>query len=536
MKFPIKLTPTLLIIILLSVAGSLAIYYSTYWGPWAYSDSTGYIVSARNLLAGRGLGYSAPSGDFIPYTLHPPFYPLALSAMGLIGFDLLAAARWLNIILFGATIFLAGAFTYAQFRSSWLAISLSAALLTIPTLVDVSSGAMSELLFLFTSTLGISILILYVGQRKRYQLILSAISIAFAFLTRYPGVVTVVACIIVLWVAGRISWKQRLHDVLVFSSISITPTAIWLIWIYFQTRSLGARDYNLTLNIGANSITLRKQLMEIFWSWLPFREYLPPYSYNFSRDILIFLIVVTFILSSLIIYNNFQSRKSGHNSAQGSTFAFLWGLFSLGNILLLAASFIFTRPLPDLNLRTLLPVQFGLVFAILALLAAVIHEFRLPHAVGWAGAALVLVMIFPNTQASWNIISQNYRFGAGFTNHAWHNNLTLQVLSNLPADIPIITNEAAAVLLHLDRPAYDFYTPPCSQSGELRYGDDPLDPVQNIFRQDGAALVFFYPYCGVQSESWYSATMAQLQSLTQNLTRTFSSCDGAIYFYPSVGQ
>jgi hypothetical protein len=47
----------LLVIALLSLIGSVAIAFSTRWVPWAYSDSTAYIASARTLLEGDGLGF-----------------------------------------------------------------------------------------------------------------------------------------------------------------------------------------------------------------------------------------------------------------------------------------------------------------------------------------------------------------------------------------------------------------------------------------------------------------------------------------------
>jgi hypothetical protein len=536
MKFPVKFTLTLLIIILLSIVGSLAIYFSTNWGPWAFSDSTEYIDSARNLLAGRGLGHLAPSGSLVPLTLHPPFYPLVLSALGLIGFNLLEAARWLNIFLFGATIFLSGSFTYALFHSSWLAISLSAAILTIPPLIDVSSGAMSELLFLFTATLGICLLIIYLGVRREYLLILSSIAIGLSMLSRYPGVVAVITCLIGLLVTGRISWKQRIRAILKFSLISITPSVIWVIWIYSQTRTLVARDYHFTLDIWSNTIDLRRSLMEIFWSWLPFQGHLPSYSYNLARNVFLFFIGLIFLLASLMVIKKVVFRKSTHSSPQEFTCVLLWMIFIIGNISLLAASFLLTSPVPDLNPRTLLPVQFGLVIALITLLASIINEFRLPSAVGWTCAVLALIFILPNARTSWKIINQYHIYGGGYTSQTWHSSLTLQELTELPLNIPIITNQSAAVLLLTERPAYDFCPLTCNQSGQLKYGDDPRDPTQNIFREEGAALVFFYPYCGVQNVEWYANTLAQLKSLTQNLRRYFSSCDGEIFFYPSAGQ
>ena len=50
----------LVIVGLLSILGGAAAVYSTAKGPWGYSDSVAYIVSARNLLKGIGLGYYYP--------------------------------------------------------------------------------------------------------------------------------------------------------------------------------------------------------------------------------------------------------------------------------------------------------------------------------------------------------------------------------------------------------------------------------------------------------------------------------------------
>jgi len=85
-------------VIPLSLAGAAQIFYATTMGVAAYSDSTEYIVSARNLISGHGLGLITPTGRLMPLYFHPPLYPLVLSALGAPGLDLLRVARWLNIV------------------------------------------------------------------------------------------------------------------------------------------------------------------------------------------------------------------------------------------------------------------------------------------------------------------------------------------------------------------------------------------------------------------------------------------------------
>jgi 4-amino-4-deoxy-L-arabinose transferase-like glycosyltransferase len=530
MRYLKHISPVIYIVLLLSLAGSVMIFYSTYWGPWAYSDSTEYIASARSLLGGHGLGFYSPAGNFKPLTLHAPFYPIFLSAVGLVGIDLIAAARWVNILLFGATIFITGALTYRLFRSAWLSLSFCIMLLTLPALVDVSSGAMAELLFIFTCILGACLLFIYLAEGKPYQLILSAVSIGLAGLSRYPGVILIPACVIALLITGHAPLKRKLIDAFKFCLVSLAPTALWVIWIYSRTATVADRQYHLPSNIWAETTQLRQSFMDIFWSWLPYHQQLPAYSYNLSRNIFIALCVLVIILSGLILYRKFLSRQQP--AGQEFTFALFWMIFVLGTAIFIVASSVYTTPIPDLNARTLLPVQVGLLFALLALVAAAIKEFHLPTIFGWVSTGIILLFCISYGHTSWNIVKTYHQDGAGYTSKAWHNSLTVDAARALPENTSIISNQAAAVLLLLDRPAYDYCTPNCA-SNQARFGDDPLDPVQQVFRQDKAALVIFYPTCGALEQSWYTKDNSQMLSQTKGLVQSFSACDGAIYYYPS---
>jgi len=60
----------------------------------------------------------------------------------------------------------------------------------------------------------------------------------------------------------------------------------------------------------------------------------------------------------------------------------------------------------------------------------------------------------------------------------------------------------------------------------------PQDKVQQVFRQQGAALVLFYPFCAPRNQAWLAERMAQVDNLTRGLTTAAQSREGAIYFYP----
>jgi hypothetical protein len=102
---------------------------------------------------------------------------------------------------------------------------------------------------------------------------------------------------------------------------------------------------------------------------------------------------------------------------------------------------------PNLDSRTFLPVQFGLVVAFLALLFSVIRLYQLPRYAVWIFTSLVLIFNLSYALTSWNLINQYHLFGAGYTSKAWHESNTLNILRDLPTNVPLITNESAALLL-----------------------------------------------------------------------------------------
>jgi hypothetical protein len=124
--------------------------YATTNGPWGFSDATSYIVSARNLLRGAGLGFYQPGGEFIVQTFYPPFYSLMLSAIGLSGVDLIEAARWFNLILLAASLLVAG-WTFYRFTSApSLAVVVTILIAAFPATLWMFTSAMSEPLFVFS--------------------------------------------------------------------------------------------------------------------------------------------------------------------------------------------------------------------------------------------------------------------------------------------------------------------------------------------------------------------------------------------------
>jgi hypothetical protein len=153
-------------ILLISIAGAAIAIFTTANGPWGYSDPVVYISTARSLDRGQGLVYYEADAAFRPITIEPPFYSMALSVIGLFGVNLVVAARWLNIMAFVASIFIAGWMFYRYSRAPALGVLASGLMCAFPYMVWMFGSAYSEPLFVLTFLMGGWGLLAYLHKEK----------------------------------------------------------------------------------------------------------------------------------------------------------------------------------------------------------------------------------------------------------------------------------------------------------------------------------------------------------------------------------
>ena len=117
---------------------------------------------------------------------------------------------------------------------------------------------------------------------------------------------------------------------------------------------------------------------------------------------------------------------------------------------------------------------------------------------------------------------------------AWENSAIVQAVEQLPKDTPVISTRPNILLLWADRPAYpltmDFS--PAFLSGSGPYGSDPQDPLQVIFREDGAALVDFNDLSPQFIQKYGKESAARLDLLIKGLVVYRQTPEATIYFYP----
>jgi hypothetical protein len=214
------------VLALLGVSGTFVVLLCTgRYGAGTTPDSSAYISSARSLLAGKG--YLLPEGK--PCTRFPPLFPTLIALVAIPGEDALTAARVLNALAFGGTIFLSRRLFLMCTPSAAFAVVGTLSVLLSGDLLDVSSMIWSEPVFVLLTVLFLLLMTRFLRTRSTASLVLVSVVAAMAWLDRYAGVPVIVAgCILVALGPSGVSLLRRLSYVLCFGLISAGPMAVWL--------------------------------------------------------------------------------------------------------------------------------------------------------------------------------------------------------------------------------------------------------------------------------------------------------------------
>ena len=188
-------------------------------GPGMLADALSYIVAARGLVAGEGLG---------GWVLWPPLYPAMLAGGGLFALDPHAFAGPLNAVCFGLTVLVAGRWLrrrlHSRFLWLWGCFSIALAL----PLAEVASHALSESAFILFATLALTRIDAHLGGGGRGALIRAAAFSALACLTRYMGAAVVLA-VVPLLLAARVAPREKMKHIAVYTLIAAAPLGLWML-------------------------------------------------------------------------------------------------------------------------------------------------------------------------------------------------------------------------------------------------------------------------------------------------------------------
>jgi 4-amino-4-deoxy-L-arabinose transferase-like glycosyltransferase len=520
------------LIILLSITGGVIAIYSTANGPWGYTDPVEYISTASSILKGHGLGYYEGDAQFNVITLHPPFYSVVLSVIGLTGSNLVAAARWVNIFAFVASIFIAGWIFLRFSRVPALGIVASTLLCTFPHMVVTFSSSYSEPLFIFLILFSGLCLLISLKRDKPLLLIMSALILGLVPFTRYAGIAMLASGIVTVFCCVAGNFPTRLRKTLIFALIGCLPTVVWLLRVYLITdHSVGGRALELNWNTLANQFQMfRGIFMDTVWKWIPFQKNNTLLPYRVRIVIFGIGLIATITLTFLA---NHRMQKDTTSKNDLPIFLY-FGLSVLSYLLVLIATYLFTQPTIDINDRTLLPFFVCLIIGILAAFslwqtAWFEQHGRLLQVLPWLIMGLCLYWYIPQTQE----MIKFYHRGDGLTTYHWNHSEIIQSVRSMPVSTSVISNDWELLTLWTERPIYGFWNYlPSEKLTTTTYWKDQKDSIQSMVCNQKAALVIFNDFYTQFQNQVGEADETKVADLFANLSIYGKYLDGTIYLCP----
>lgn len=519
---------------------------ATRWGPGIGGDATIYIESARNFLAGHGLGLLGPRGEFRLLPYFPPFYSLVIAALGWMGVDLVAAAHWVNMLSFAGLIFLTGAVTLRISRSWLLALAIELLLAMSPVLIPTYSWAMSEPLSFLLGFAALVSMLSYLGvgvsangssvpRRGKVLLLLSALLAGCSFLTRYSSVAFVAVGVlgVLLLDVGRVG--IRLLKVLRYALVALFPMTVWVVYDLTHTAALASRSLESSTGMASRFVNFWQLLQEVilFWlipdSWI----YAPRYPSSLNT-FLVPLFVLALLGGVLLVAWKLRRAGSLRFQDQSQQFGLLLLLFILLYLLVLLVVYVMTYPPITIGSRMLSPAHIAVLWLVVVLMSLSLHVWRARGVRVVLLAGLALAIVWYGWRSA-RIVAQYYQTGLGYTSTAWRASGTIEAVKDLPQDILLVSNETNAILFLTGRPAYPlmeiYRDHPLEVFSAYGSGDLTADEPQRLFREGKAVLVLFDTIDDQLVGLYGDRTAERIAALVKGLYRATRAEDGGIFYY-----
>lgn len=398
-----------------AAVGTIALVAATRLGPYASPDSVFYVGVARSLVGGYGL--VAPPGT-PPIGSFPPLFPLLLAGFGGLGIDPLAAAGWLNPVMFGLTILLVGVVVARHAGSVPAGVAAGLLVLGALDVVKLSSSVLSEPLFILLTLASLATLAAHLDRPRTWCLGLAMALAAAAVLTRYAGVAVPLAGAIALAAAGR------RRQAAAFAVLPLLPTACWLAWAGGAHRPLRLHLFGVhetLIGIGALS------------RWV-FPEAVP-WPLRFWATVL--------GSASLVVAAGVAMIRAGRRRPRPSSLTSVMAAFVVAYVVVIAGYRVLLDDTGRFDSRILAPLH--VLVIVLAVSTVMRHKrSQLLPAAGLAVAGVLLAQV--GVWAARGLDDEGLG-RRGYSAAAWRTSAVVADIARLGAAVPVYSNGADAVFL-----------------------------------------------------------------------------------------
>ena len=450
-------------ILVLSILGvGLILIRQTNYGVGLMIDSLTHTSTAESLLRGEGF---VTAWNSRPQQGQPPLYGMWLSIFATLDitnrFSVIEYAGYAGAIIFGLTILAIIVWIATQVKSRAMAIVGGSICTFSPFLGDLFSLALTETLFILATVLSLFILDRFLINTKRSMLILAANFSALAWLTRHIGITVIISSILVMMANNESTFRQKLNNIAIYSSISMLPTCLWVLRNYIVLDQFSERRWST----GFDWITSLNLISLEVTEWLMGTtglDYLDRSSIILGMDSTLFRII--FLGTTAISVGlglTYLYRKGIRISTRGLAVPVVFiSVYSVA----LTASLILTDI--DVVMRYLSPVYAPLVVAITIILeryyaytSRTDRSIELPslrrtyirnNGLKFVIIASLSIHLVLSVSSSYSQVQVWRKQGFGYSSKPWADSETIRYLKSNPISGQIYSNEARAIYTHVD--------------------------------------------------------------------------------------
>jgi hypothetical protein len=495
-----------------AVAGGVVLAVSTPWGLGISPDSAVYVGAVRSLLQGQGFSLPTDAGAFAPIVHYPPLYPALLAVPGFVGIGPIAAARWLNVLLFSVNIFLVGVIAFNFTASVRFGVVTSALVVTAFPMVLVHSMAWSEPLFVFLELCGILFLLGYFREPSLRRLSAAALFIGLSTLIRYAGVAFLISGAAGVLALGASRRKRRVFDAVAFVGIGSLPIALWVI----RNRWIAGIATNRQIGFHPAGFDRLGDVLSTLVSW---------FSGFGSASIRVQILTVCLVLvagSLFLIGTWFLTPRDGEVEVCRAMDVLQFMALIIGTYLLVLYTSISALDVQiPIDSRILSPLY--VPFVLLAV--SVVHR------LDWLGRghfllpALALLVIGLQLPSGLDWLRQLRRDGIGYSSRLWMESKLIRHLSLIDPSVAIFSNAPDVVYTLTGRPSAMIprKVHPDNNLPNPDY-DAQIEAMMNMLKTKNGLLVYFN---GVRWR-WYLPSANELEEV-RGLKILIRTNDGSVY-------
>jgi len=223
----------------LMVAAAVMTGWVTRHGVGFPADAVDYTSAARTFAAHRVLQVPDNQGGLEPLSHYPPLYSLMLGAAGQMNGDVLAVARWVDLVLFPLNVLLLAWLAHRMGIMTGAVLVVCALFTLAPDILLAHVSVRSETLALTGWLTGL-LLLLEWSRRKTWGWLMAAAAMAsLVMLTRYVGAALILAGALFVFFYSTGGGTRKIGHGISYLLIAVFPTLAWMVT---HPSSRGAAD------------------------------------------------------------------------------------------------------------------------------------------------------------------------------------------------------------------------------------------------------------------------------------------------------